>query len=86
MKVYLLNHAHTNALDQGILIGHSDHDLSDLGQAQTEKIAQRLSGVDFSIVYSSDLAHARYTTKPIYAAQKDRKLLYHEDRLRPRFP
>lgn len=48
---------------EGRALGQSDPPLSELGVRQAELLAQRLAGVNFTQVFSSDLARARYTAR-----------------------
>jgi broad specificity phosphatase PhoE len=63
LELWLVCHGETPWNREGRALGQSDPPLSELGVRQAELLAQRLAGVSFSEVYSSDLARARYTAR-----------------------
>ncbi len=58
--LYIIRHGQVVGHDTPKYNGHTDVDLTPLGAAQMEAMAEDLSVVDFSAVYSSDLRRARY--------------------------
>ena len=63
LELWLVCHGETPWNREGRALGQSDPPLSELGVRQAELLAQRLAGVTFNEVYSSDLARARYTAR-----------------------
>lgn len=63
LELWLVCHGETPWNREGRALGQSDPPLSELGVRQAELLAQRLAGVSFNQVYSSDLARARYTAR-----------------------
>ncbi len=45
--------------------GHADRPLTTLGRAQADALADRLEAVPLAAIYSSDLARARETARPV---------------------
>jgi len=45
--------------------GHADRELTDLGRAQALALAERLDAFPIAAIYSSDLARARETARPV---------------------
>lgn len=73
MKLYLVRHGESEANRDGIIQGHYDSNLSELGVAQAKKIGKRLQNYNFDLVYSSDLKRAIKTANEI--------LKYHDNEL-----
>ena len=65
--VLLVRHAHTDMA--GRFCGHSDPDLSRLGQQQLQEIVQRIGKWPFTKVYSSSLMRARRTAETLAASR-----------------
>jgi len=65
--VLLVRHAHTDMA--GRFCGHSDPDLSQLGQQQLQEIVQRIGKWLFTKVYSSSLMRARRTAETIASSR-----------------
>lgn len=61
IELWLVRHGATDWSDAGRLNGWTDVALNERGRAQAESLASNLSGVEFSGVWSSDLARARST-------------------------
>ena len=60
MQLVITRHGESVANAQGILQGHSEHPLSELGRQQAQELSKRLieKGFSFDLVYSSDLVRA----------------------------
>lgn len=65
MKLIIVRHGHTDALENNIVQGHRTGGLNELGKKQAAKVAQRLAAEKIDIMYSSDLDRAVETTKAI---------------------
>lgn len=57
-RLYLIRHGQVVNYSAGVLNGHNDVDLSDLGIRQMEAAAARLKDEDIAAVYCSDLTRA----------------------------
>lgn len=67
MRLYLVRHGQTEWNGELRYQGHTDCELSDLGRAQSEAVAELLLGMasDTCFLYSSDLSRARATAGPV---------------------
>ena len=65
MKLILTRHGETVENAAGIIQGHLQGKLSELGKAQAKRLAQRLKNEKIDIIYSSDLTRAADTAKEI---------------------
>jgi broad specificity phosphatase PhoE len=65
MKLFLVRHGASTGNTPGNLIGHSDHPLSERGEAQARAVAARLGPLGPMTVYTSDLPRALETAKII---------------------
>ncbi len=65
MKIYLIRHGETDSNKNGIIQGHLDTNLSELGVEQAKKLANRLKDYSFDKIFSSDLKRAADTAKAI---------------------
>lgn len=65
MKLYLVRHGASTGNTPGNLIGHSDHPLSERGEAQARAVAARLAPLGPMTVYTSDLPRALDTARVI---------------------
>ena len=79
-RLYIVRHGETEWNAQGRIQGHTDVDLSDHGRQQARAVAQRLSGVNFDVIYSSDLSRSRETAQIILGQRPTS--LHSTDRLR----
>ncbi|MFH1138066.1 MAG: histidine phosphatase family protein [Pseudomonadota bacterium] len=70
-RVYLIRHGQVVGFEQLRFNGWTDVDLTDIGRAQLDAVAEDLSRVELAAVYSSDLKRARYGGE---ALAKTRKL------------
>jgi len=61
--LYLIRHGETTHNRDGVIQGHTESDLSDLGLAQAERVRDRLDGVDLVKAYSSPMRRARETCR-----------------------
>jgi len=66
---YLIRHGVTRANKEGVLQGHLDVPLSELGEKEAELAGRALSGVKLDAVYSSDLSRAKGTALAIVKHQ-----------------
>lgn len=66
--VWLIRHGESTGNRDGILQGQEDLPLTDLGHEQANKLAQRVARLDFTAIYSSDLARALQTALPLSEA------------------
>lgn len=63
MSVYLLRHGQTSWNQKGIIQGHYDVPLNDVGRAQAREAKKILDGVDFIACYVSPLCRAKQTAQ-----------------------
>lgn len=61
---YIVRHGESEANELGVIAGHSDYHLTELGKMQAEETAAHLSDVVLDAVYASDLARAMETAAP----------------------
>ena len=61
----LVRHGETDWNRKGRIQGHSDVPLNDDGRRQAKRLAKKLSGYEFSAVYSSDLARSTEAARAI---------------------
>lgn len=77
LEIWWIRHGESLWNREGRWQGHTDVELSALGEDQARKLALRLQGVAFQRVYSSDLARARRTAElalPGQSPQTDLRL------------
>ena len=67
-EIILIRHGETRWNIEGRWQGHADSPLTETGVKQAEAIAQRLSAMSFSALYSSDLGRAMLTASIISEA------------------
>lgn len=79
-KLYFVRHGQSEANLAGYFAGHYDSHLTELGHKQAERTANFVKQVDFTAVYSSDLARAAATGQAI--ADCKGLVLQKTDRLR----
>lgn len=65
LRLYMVRHGQTNWNSEGRLQGHTDIPLNEEGLRQAESIGRRLSRIELSAVYSSDLQRAAQTARAI---------------------
>ncbi len=70
-EIIAVRHGQTQANSTGILQGHLDIALDDMGLAQATAAAERLKEIHFDAAYSSDLSRAAETAKAV--------LKYHQE-------
>lgn len=63
--IYLVRHGQTVWNEEGKLCGSSDVPLSEKGNQQAQKLAERLKNVKISAIYSSPLERAKQTAQAI---------------------
>lgn len=65
LELWLIRHGATDWNAQGRILGHKDMPLSELGQWQARRLAQRFAraATRFDAVYASDLTRARVTAE-----------------------
>jgi len=63
--IYLLRHCESGANVNKITQGHTDSSLTEKGETQAMEIAQSLGGVDFDVIFTSDLSRAKRTAEII---------------------
>lgn len=61
MKLLFIRHGQTDGNKNGILYGHLDLPMNELGWVQIEKVAQELKGRPIVAIYSSPLLRAKET-------------------------
>ena len=64
-RLILIRHGESLGNSKRIILGHTDWDLSDLGNRQAEITAAALAGRHVDAVYSSDLVRAYHTVLPM---------------------
>jgi probable phosphoglycerate mutase len=81
-EVILIRHGETRWNREGRWQGHADSPLTESGLVQAKALARRLSSMDFSALYSSDLGRAQDTAS-IIARETGHEILF-DSRLRER--
>lgn len=76
-KIYLIRHGQSQGNEKGLLLGHTDLDLTELGYEQAQKTATFLHDVPVDAIYSSDLLRAYHTA---LATANDKGLSVTRDR------
>ena len=64
-EIILIRHGETEWNSQQRMQGHSDSDLSSVGQAQIQALGQWMKNVPFDLIYSSDSLRAKQTAEAI---------------------
>ena len=65
-KIYLIRHGETYWNIQNRIQGHSPNSINENGKIQSQKLKERLSGIVFDEIYSSDLPRALHTAQIIF--------------------
>jgi alpha-ribazole phosphatase/probable phosphoglycerate mutase len=65
LRLYLIRHGEVEGATEGKLLGRTDSALSARGLEQSDQVADQLSKVQLSAIYSSDLQRARLTAEAI---------------------
>jgi len=82
--LYLIRHGQINGYEEFPVYGHTDVDLTNTGNLQMEKMAERLSLTEIKAIYSSDLKRsnkgalqiARYHDVPMYSLPELREMCF----------
>ena len=69
--IIMVRHGETQGNLDDIAQGHFDAPLTEVGERQAEAVAKRLSDIEFSAAYSSDLQRAVDTAKAITASRPE---------------
>ncbi len=64
-EIILIRHGETEWNSQKRMQGHSNSDLSSVGQAQIQALGQWMKNVPFDLIYSSDSPRAKQTAESI---------------------
>lgn len=64
-RIYLIRHGEIEGATEGRLIGRTDVSLSARGHEQARKLAEAMTDIQFTAIYSSNLQRARLTAEPI---------------------
>jgi probable phosphoglycerate mutase len=64
-EIILIRHGETEWNSQKRMQGHSNSDLSSVGQAQIQALGQWMKNVPFDLIYSSDSLRAKQTAEAI---------------------
>ena len=78
-RLLLIRHAQTEWNIQRRFQGHGDSPVTEEGQEQLQRLKSRLAGLEFDVVYSSDLKRTMETSKMLSGKQR-----VEEPRLRER--
>ena len=78
-RLLLIRHAQTEWNIQRRFQGHGDSPITEEGQEQLQRLKSRLAGLEFDVVYSSDLRRTMETSKMLSGKQRVK-----EPRLRER--
>ena len=78
-RLLLIRHAQTEWNIQRRFQGHGDSPVTEEGQEQLQRLKSRLAGLEFDVVYSSDLRRTMETSKMLSGKQR-----VEEPRLRER--
>lgn len=70
VRLWIVRHGETEANKLGIVQGHSDWPLSEVGFGQARLAADRLKNIEFGLAYSSDLKRASQTCDAILNSQQ----------------
>ncbi len=81
LKIYLARHGQDEDNAQGILNGHRDRSLTELGIKQAQDIANKIkdAGIKFDAIYSSPLKRTLQTASIIVDAIKAKNIIPMED-------
>ncbi|EDV26910.1 uncharacterized protein TRIADDRAFT_54326 [Trichoplax adhaerens] len=83
-KLTVVRHGETEANSRGIIQGHTDCPLSNIGRQQADLLGKRLSGSKFTHLFSSDLKRARQTMDAVVLANISDVEVIEDRRLRER--
>lgn len=68
--IYLIRHGETEWNKKKLIQGHSDIPLNEKGKLQSKQLGEKLKGIHFEAVFSSDLVRARRTAEIIILEKK----------------
>ncbi|BDU50421.1 histidine phosphatase family protein [Haliovirga abyssi] len=77
LNLYIVRHGETEWNKKGVMQGHFNSDLTDLGKNQALKLSKSLSHINFDAVYTSTQSRAINTTQ-IILGDKDNKIIQSE--------
>jgi len=77
LNLYIVRHGETEWNKRGIMQGHLNSDLTNLGKNQAKKLSKSLSHINFEAVYTSTLSRAINTTQ-IILGNKENKIIQSE--------
>lgn len=66
---YLMRHGETDWNLEGRILGQGDPPLNAKGRSQGQGLAERVAGIDFDALYTSDLTRARMTAELVAAGR-----------------
>ena len=73
-EIYILRHAQTDSNLRNACIGSTDIPLNDTGKSQANGVCERLSEIEFDVIYTSPLSRAIDTITPYVKAHPRVKL------------
>ena len=83
MRLFILRHGQTEANVTGIVQGHKHGILTEHGEWQAARAAERLKDEQFDLIIVSDLRRAKQTAAPIVLTHPEATVIY-EPRIRER--
>ncbi|KAG0702141.1 phosphoglycerate mutase-like protein [Suillus ampliporus] len=83
-RLYVIRHGETGWNRAGIIQGHADSQLNDLGEAQAAKTGEAFKAIQFDKAFTSDLSRASKTAETILQHHPD-VILVKDQALRERF-
>ncbi|MBB5174658.1 histidine phosphatase family protein [Texcoconibacillus texcoconensis] len=70
MLVYLIRHGQSEANVKGVIQGHQDFPLTELGEQQASLVADAMKDVSLDAIYASDLMRAYHTAREVENEQQ----------------
>ena len=67
--IYFIRHGQSEGNLNHLFLGHTDLDLTDLGQKQAERVGEYFKDIPVDAVYASDLLRAYHTACPLAKAK-----------------
>lgn len=65
MNIYVVRHGQTDWNKKNVLLGSTDLPLNETGEKQAIELKNKLEGINFQVIFSSDLKRARKTAQII---------------------